>query len=91
MLITNQVATAPCTDPIQECFRLLRQSFVRLKNQEGHEYYSHIRTPVGRQKPLFRRPPVLHKLHLLVVIGRRRRAAPHFALRSRCLGKCYAG
>jgi len=26
MLITDQVATAPCTDPIQDDFRLLRQS-----------------------------------------------------------------
>ena len=29
MLITDQVATAPCTDPIQVRLRLLRQSLVK--------------------------------------------------------------
>ena len=28
MVITDQVATAPCTDPIQVRFRLLRQSCI---------------------------------------------------------------
>ena len=32
MLITDQVATAPCTDPIQVRFRLLRQSTVESLN-----------------------------------------------------------
>ena len=38
MLITDQVATAPCTDPIQESFPILRQSSRRHKVQKSDSY-----------------------------------------------------
>jgi hypothetical protein len=41
MLITDQVATAPCTDPIQVRFLLLRQSSLQLLLRGQAVYFGH--------------------------------------------------